>query len=118
MFISVLKSKIHRARVTEADLEYIGSIGIDQDYMDRVGIMPNEKVLIVNNNNGERWETYVIAAERGSKAFAVNGAAARLCQVGDVLVIMAFAMCSPEETPRPRVLVLDQDNNPRDIEAR
>jgi aspartate 1-decarboxylase len=86
MIIEVLKSKIHRAKVTQAELNYVGSITIDEDLMDAANIIANEKVQIVNNNNGERFETYVIKGERGTGTICLNGAAARLVQVGDIII--------------------------------
>ncbi|MDD3194344.1 MAG: aspartate 1-decarboxylase [Paludibacter sp.] len=97
MFVTVLKSKIHRASVTEANLNYIGSITIDEDLMSAANLIANEKVTIVNNNNGARFETYVITGERGSGMICINGAAARLVQPGDVIIIMAYAMMEMEE---------------------
>ncbi len=97
MFVTVLKSKIHRASVTEANLNYIGSITIDEDLMDAANLIANEKVSIVDNNNGQRFETYVITGERGSGMICINGAAARLVQPGDVIIIMAYAMMEMEE---------------------
>jgi aspartate 1-decarboxylase len=97
MFIHVFKSKIHRVRVTEAHLNYIGSITIDEDLMDAANLMENEKVQIVDNNNGARFETYVIKGERGTGIIAVNGAAARMVQLGDVVIIMSYAMMTQEE---------------------
>lgn len=91
MLIEVLKSKIHRVTVTEANLNYIGSISIDEDLMDAAGIIENEKVQVVNINNGERLDTYVIRGRRGSGIIGVNGAAARKVQVGDILLIMSYA---------------------------
>jgi aspartate 1-decarboxylase len=87
MVIEILKSKIHRARVTQAELNYVGSITIDEDLMDAANIIANEKVQIVNNNNGARFETYVIKGERGSGTICLNGATARLAQVGDIVII-------------------------------
>ena len=89
MFRTMLGGKIHRATVTEADLNYVGSITVDQDLLDAAGIYPNEKVAIVNNNNGERFETYTIAGKRGSGVICLNGAAARLVQKGDIVIIMS-----------------------------
>ena len=105
MFIEVVKSKIHRVTVTEANLNYIGSITIDQDLLDAANLIPNEKVSIVNNNNGERLDTYVIPGERGSGVICLNGAAARKVQPGDVVIIMSYAMMDFEEakTFQPRV---------------
>ena len=97
MLIEVLKSKIHRVRITESNLNYIGSITIDEDLMDAANIIANEKVHIVNNNNGERFETYVIPGERGSGTICINGAAARLVQVDDIVIIMAYASMDFEE---------------------
>jgi aspartate 1-decarboxylase len=97
MFIHVFKSKIHRVRVTEAQLNYIGSITIDEDLMDAANLLENEKVQIVNNNNGERLETYVIRGERGTGIISLNGAAARKVAIGDVIIIMSYAMMTMEE---------------------
>ena len=97
MFIHVFKSKIHRVRVTEAQLNYIGSITIDEDLMDAANLLENEKVQIVNNNNGERLETYVIRGERGTGIISLNGAAARKVAIGDVIIIMSYAMMTTEE---------------------
>lgn len=97
MYIEVLKSKIHCARVTEANLNYMGSITIDEDLMDAANLIAGEKVHIVNNNNGARFVTYVIKGERGSGAICLNGAAARLVQVGDVVIIMSYAQMDFEE---------------------
>jgi aspartate 1-decarboxylase len=113
MYIEVVKSKIHRATVTQADLNYIGSINIDEDLMDAAGIIANEKVSIVNNNNGARFETYVIRGERGSGVVCLNGAAARLVQPGDVVIIMAYAWMDAEEarTFEPKVVFPDSKTN-------
>ncbi len=113
MFIQVLKSKIHRVTVTEANLNYIGSITIDQDLIDAAGIMPGERVFIVDNNNGERLDTYVIAGERGSGVVCLNGAAARKVQPGDIVIIMAYAMMQPEEakTFKPSVIFPEEGTN-------
>src|SRR5690625_6405304 len=97
MFRTIMKSKIHRARVTEADLNYVGSITIDADLLEEVDILPNEKVQIVNNNNGARIATYVIPGKRGSGVICVNGAAARLLAEGDVIIIIAYALVNAEE---------------------
>lgn len=109
MFVTVLKSKIHRVSVTEANLNYIGSITIDQNLMDAANIIANEKVTIVNNNNGERIETYVIPGERNSGVICLNGAAARLVQPGDVVIIMAYAMMEFEEARSFRPVVVFPD---------
>jgi len=95
MLIHIVKSKIHRVRVTGADLNYIGSITIDEDLMDAANIVPGEKIQVVNNTNGNRLETYVIPGPRNSGEITLNGAAARLVSVGDVLILMAYAMISP-----------------------
>ena len=100
MMIEVLKSKIHCARVTEANLNYMGSITIDEDLMDAANMIAGEKVAIVNNNNGERFETYIIKGERGSGAICLNGAAARKVQVGDTIIIISYALIDFEEAKR------------------
>ncbi len=97
MLITILKSKIHCARVTEANLNYMGSITIDEDLMDAAGMVEGEQVHIVNNNNGERFVTYIIKGERGKGQICLNGAAARLVQPDDVVIIMAYAQMTPEE---------------------
>jgi aspartate 1-decarboxylase len=113
MLIEVVKSKIHRVRVTESNLNYIGSITIDEDLMDAANIIANEKVFIVNNNNGERFETYVIRGERGSGVICLNGAAARLVQEGDIVIIMAYAQMDFEEakTFKPSIIYPDSKTN-------
>lgn len=113
MLVTVVKSKIHRASVTEANLNYIGSITIDLDLMDAANIIPNEKVSIVNNNNGARFETYVIPGERSSGVICINGAAARLVQPGDIVIIMAYAMMEMEEarTFKPAIVFPDTATN-------
>ncbi|GGC87487.1 aspartate 1-decarboxylase [Thalassobacillus devorans] len=112
MFQTMMKAKIHRARVTEANLNYVGSITIDQDIIDQVGILPHEKVQIVNNNNGARLETYVIAGARGSGVVCLNGAAARLVQPDDIIIIVAYAMLSEEELVdfKPKIALMNEDN--------
>lgn len=112
MLRMLLNSKIHRAIVTEADLNYVGSITIDQNILDAVGMLPNEKVHIVNNNNGARFETYIIAGERGSGVICVNGAAARLVQRGDVVIILSYAYVMNEEAKshQPTVAIMNTDN--------
>lgn len=97
MLLTVLKSKIHCARVTEANLNYMGSITIDEDLMDAAGMIEGEQVHVVNNNNGERFVTYIIKGERGSGKICLNGAAARLVQPDDVVIIMAYAQMTLEE---------------------
>ena len=106
MFIEVLKSKIHRVTVVEANLDYIGSITIDEDLMDAAGMLEGEQVHIVNNNNGERFVTYIIKGERGKGQICLNGAAARLVQPDDVVIIMAYAQMTPDEARsfRPTVI--------------
>ena len=106
MLITVLTSKIHCARVTEANLNYRGSITIDEDLMDAAGMLEGEQVHIVNNNNGERFVTYIIKGERGKGQICLNGAAARLVQPDDVVIIMAYAQMTPEEARgfRPEVI--------------
>ncbi|MDD6006247.1 MAG: aspartate 1-decarboxylase [Bacteroidales bacterium] len=113
MNIEVLKSKIHRVTVTEANLNYIGSITIDSDLLDAANILPNERVYIVDNNNGERLDTYVIPGERGSGVICLNGAAARKVQPGDVVIIMAYASMDFEEakTFKPSVIFPDTKTN-------
>ena len=117
MFRTMLGGKIHRATVTEADLNYVGSITIDQDLLDDAGILDNEKVSIVNNNNGERFETYTIPGERGSGVVCLNGAAARLVQKGDIVIIMSYVMLSEPEIAahEPKVVLVDEHNKIRDI---
>ena len=111
MFLSILKSKIHRVKVTEANLEYIGSITIDEDLMDASGILSGEKVSVVDNTNGARLETYVIPGKRGSGCICMNGAAAHLMHVGDTVIIMAYALMTPEEAKcfKPQI-VFPTDN--------
>lgn len=111
MMIEVLKSKLHCVRVTEANLNYMGSITIDEDLMDAAGMIAGEKVQIVDNNNGERFETYIIKGKRGSGCVCLNGAAARKVQVGDVCIIIAYALMDFEEakTFKPTV-VFPEDN--------
>lgn len=113
MFRTMMNGKIHRARVTEANLNYVGSITIDTDILDAVGMVANEKVQIVNNNNGARFETYIIPGKRGSGVICVNGAAARLVQEGDVVIIISYAIVPEEKiaTHQPKVAIMDQDNN-------
>ena len=97
MFIQVIKSKLHRVTVTEANLHYIGSVAIDEDLMDAANLIEGEKVQIVNNNNGERIETYIIKGKRGSGVICLNGAAARKFQPGDIIIIMSYALMDFEE---------------------
>lgn len=113
MMIEVLKSKIHCARVTEANLNYMGSITIDEDLMDAANLIAGEKVAIVDNNNGERFETYIIKGERGSGCICLNGAAARKVQVGDIVIIMSYALMDFEEAKsfKPSVIFPDSLTN-------
>jgi aspartate 1-decarboxylase len=112
MLIKVLRSKIHRARVTEAHLEYEGSITIDEDLIEAAGLVTGEAVLVANCNNGTRHETYVIVGERGSGTVCLNGAAARMGEVGDVVIILGFAYLTPDELEghRPQKIVVDERN--------
>lgn len=111
MFLHILKSKIHRVKVTEANLEYIGSITIDEDLIDAANIYAGEKVQIVDNTNGARLETYVIPGKRGSGCICINGAAAHLINVGDTVIIMAYAMMTPEEQKEFKPAIVFPVNN-------
>ena len=112
MLIEVLKSKIHRVKITQAELHYVGSITIDPDLMEAANLLPNEKVQIVNINNGERLETYVITGERGTGDICLNGPAARKAQVGDIIIIIAYCSITPEEArSHEPVVVFPGDNN-------
>jgi len=110
--IEVMKSKIHRVRVTQAELNYVGSITIDEDLMEAADIVANEKVQIVNNNNGARLETYVIPGARGTGTICLNGAAARLVQVGDIVIIISYAWMEKEEAKsyQPKLVFPDEHN--------
>ena len=112
MTITMLKAKIHRATVTQAELDYVGGITVDVDLLEQAGIFEYEKVQIVDVNNGARFETYTIAGERGSGVMCLNGAAARMVQTGDKIILMAYAQVSPEEAKelRPTVLFVDGKN--------
>ncbi|HLQ97716.1 MAG TPA: aspartate 1-decarboxylase [Candidatus Dormibacteraeota bacterium] len=112
MFRTMMKGKIHRARVTEANLNYVGSVTIDQAILEQVDILPNEKVQIVNNNNGARLETYVIPGEKGSGIICLNGAAARLVQKGDTVIIISYALVAEEELDslKPKVAIMNENN--------
>lgn len=112
MMLNFFKAKLHRATVTEANLNYVGSITIDEELLEQANIYPNEKVQVVNNNNGARFETYVIKGERGSGVICLNGAAARLVQPGDKVIIIAYCWINEEEakTFEPKVLILDDHN--------
>lgn len=109
--IEVLKSKIHRVRVTQAELDYVGSITIDQDLMDAANLIPGEKVQIVNVNNGERFETYTIVGERGSGVICLNGPAARKVQVNDIIIIIAYAIMDFEEAKAFEASTIFPENN-------
>ncbi|QRG69946.1 aspartate 1-decarboxylase [Brevibacillus choshinensis] len=117
MLRTMMKAKIHRATVTEANLNYVGSITIDKNILDALDILPNEKVQIVNNNNGARLETYVIEGAPGSGVICLNGAAARLVQEGDIVIIIAYAMMTDEEarTYKPRVAIMDEKNQIKEM---
>ena len=115
MYVEVVKSKIHRVTVTEANLNYIGSITIDGALMEAANLIPNEKVAIVDNNNGERFETYVIKGEPGSGVICLNGAAARKVQPGDVIIIMSFAYMDFEEAKAFKPSVIFPDTAPNHI---
>lgn len=112
MFRTMMNGKIHRARVTEANLNYVGSITIDSNILDAVGMAANEKVQIVNNNNGARFETYIIPGERGSGIVCLNGAAARLVHEGDVVIIISYALVPEEKvaTHQPKVALMNKNN--------
>ncbi len=111
MMIEVLKSKLHCVTVTEANLNYMGSITIDEDLMDAAGMIAGEKVQIVDNNNGERFETYIIKGERGSGSICLNGAAARKVQVGDTIIIISYALMDFEEARHFEPKVVFPENN-------
>lgn len=112
MFRHMMKSKIHRAKVTDANLNYMGSITIDEELMQAADIYPNEKVQVVNNNNGARLETYVIAGPKGSGMVCLNGAAARLVQPGDVVIVISYALFDAQELEnyQPKVIFVDDKN--------
>ncbi|WP_406588986.1 aspartate 1-decarboxylase [Bacillus atrophaeus] len=112
MYRTMMSGKLHRATVTEANLNYVGSITIDEDLIEAVGMLANEKVQIVNNNNGARLETYIIPGERGSGVICLNGAAARLVQPGDIVIIISYKMMSEQDAAshQPKVAVLNEKN--------
>lgn len=114
MYRTLLKSKIHRATVTYADVDYVGSITLDADLMDAADLLPGELVHVVDINNGARLETYVIEGERGSGTVGINGAAARLVHPGDLVIVMAYAQLPDDEARdfKPRVLLVDGENRP------
>jgi len=113
MFVKILKSKLHRARVTESKLHYPGSIAIDSELMAAAGILPYESVLVADLNNGNRLETYAVSAEAGSRKIVILGAAAQLIKPKDIVIILSFAFLMPEEAEdfKPKVVVLDENNN-------
>ena len=113
MFIKVHKSKIHRATITQANLNYVGSITIDESLMEAANLIEGERVQIVNNNNGERLETYVIPGERGSGVICLNGAAARKCEVGDIVIIISYAYMEPDEARKYKATTVFPDENNR-----
>ena len=114
MFITICKSKIHRVKVTEANLDYEGSITIDVDILRKADILPYEKVQVVNNNNGARFETYVIPGKKDSGVICLNGAAARLGEVGDILIIISYCEMEKKEASRykPKIVLVDKKNRP------
>ena len=111
MMIQVLKSKLHRVKVTDANIDYIGSITIDENLMDAANMIEGEKVQVVNNNNGERFETYVIKGERGSGCICLNGAAARRCLPGDIIIIISYALIDFEEAKYFKPTIVFPKNN-------
>lgn len=117
MYRTLMNAKIHRARVTEANLDYVGSITIDEDILDAVGMVVNEKVQIVNNNNGARLETYIIPGERGSGVFCLNGAAARLVQKEDVIIVISYVQIPEEKiaTHQPKIAIMDENNKIKEL---
>lgn len=117
MLLNLFKSKLHRGTVTEANLNYIGSITIDEALMEAANLYPNEKVQIVNNNNGARFETYVIKGERNSGVICLNGAAARLVQPGDKVIIIAYCWLTEEEAKsfQPKAVFLDEENRVQEV---
>jgi len=118
MKITLLKAKIHDAVITESKLEYEGSIEIDEDYLEMVGMLPYEKVLVANVENGNRFETYVIKGKKGSKIFGLNGAAARLGCEGDRIIIFAFCEVDEKDAKdiKPKIIVLDENNNVKSMD--
>jgi len=108
----LLKSKLHMAVVNERELNYVGSISIDKELMDLADLVEGEKVIVANINTGERFETYVIPAPRGSRKIGLNGAAARLAEIGDKLIIMAFGIYDDDEKPDAKIVILNEKNEP------
>lgn len=117
MKLTMFKSKLHQMRVTEANLMYEGSITIDQDLLDAANLLPYEKVQVVNITNGARLETYTIPGERGSRVCCLNGAAARLTQIDDRIIVISYAEMTPEEAKahKPRVVIVDENNDPKQV---
>lgn len=117
MKLTMFKSKLHQMKVTEANLMYEGSITIDEDLLELANILPYEKVAVVNITNGSRLETYTIPGERGSRVCCMNGAAARLTQVDDRIIVIAFAQMEPEEAKshKPTIVIVDENNDPKQI---
>ena len=117
MFISMLRAKLHQARVTQADINYVGSITIDAALLERAGIVPYEKVLVVDIENGARFETYALAGPAGGRDIQLNGAAARLASIGDRIIVMAFSLAEypPPQDWTPCVLILDEDNRIKSV---
>lgn len=117
MKLTMFKSKLHQLKVTEANLMYEGSITIDQDLLDEASLLPYEKVQVVNITNGSRLETYTIPGERGSRVCCLNGAAARLTQIDDRIIVISYAEMTPEEAKehKPRVVIVDENNNPKTV---
>ena len=116
MTITMFKAKLHRLRVTEADLYYEGSITIDEELLEAAGILPYEKVQVVNVNNGARLETYTIPGEPGERTVCLNGPAARLAATGDQVIVISYAEMTPEEAEshEPNVVLVDENNNPKE----
>ncbi|MES2796342.1 MAG: aspartate 1-decarboxylase [Bacteroidota bacterium] len=112
MLLTIMKSKIHRVKITQAELNYVGSVTIDEELMEAANLIENEKVQIVNNNNGERFETYVIPGERHSGTVCLNGAAARRAEVGDIVIIISYGVMTQEEakTYKPKLIFPDSNN--------
>lgn len=117
MKLTMFKSKLHQMKVTEANLHYEGSITIDRELLDEAGILPYEKVQVLNITNGSRLETYTISGEPGSRVCCLNGAAARLTQVGDRIIVISYAEMTPQEAKdhKPKVVIVDENNNPKKI---
>ncbi len=113
MQVKLLKSKIHRARVTDTKIDYPGSLGVDEELMEEVGLKPYESIIVANVTNGERLETYVVPEERGSKKIVILGAAARLCNVSDVVILFSFGFYNEEESKvhKPSVIALNENND-------